>query len=228
MNLATFRTRITGKFGLDNTSGSAEQVLVDGWVNEGRDQLLARAKLRIERSSCALTAGTTAYELNASILAIDKVILNGSNGRPLEAWSTDEVLRANQSASTPIRGYAIEGTNYLMVAGVPATGDSLDILYVPDVTDMSSGTHDPSVSTYGGIPSLLHPAIEEYAKWKAADWDDNTTSQQGLVYKAGWEQGLKEAKQYRIRMRGPIPAARLRRRRWNGWAPGVDTGRDWQ
>lgn len=228
MNLTTFRARITGALGLDNTASSTEQGLVDGWVNEGRDQLMVRAKLRVERTSAALTANTVAYELDASILQPIRVVLNGTSGHPLEPWSVDRINWANQNTVSPVRGYTILGTNYLMLAGAPSTGDSLDIIYIPAVTDMSSGSHDPSSATYGGIPKLLHPTIEVYAKWKAADWDNNVSSQQGLVYKAGWEQGLKEARAFRTKMRGPVAPARVRRRSYSGYAPGVDTGQGWQ
>lgn len=229
MTLATLRSRVAGAIGLDNTSGSTEQVLVDGWINEGRDQLLARARLRVERATTALTAGTTAYELSASILDIVRVVLNGDWQRPLRRVGVDEFLEREAFTASSVCGWDILGTNYLVVVGTPSSGDSLDILYVPAATDMSSGTHDPSNATYGGIPKLLHPAIEAYAKWKAAAYDDNTPSQMGQVYRDEWREWLLEAKKTRIRMGGPPARKRARVGRMVvARSPGVDTGAGWQ
>jgi hypothetical protein len=229
VNLTTLRSRVAGTIGLDNTAASAEQVLVDGWVNEGRDQILVRARLRVERADLALTADTTAYELSASILDIIRVVLNGDWEHPLPRMGTDEILERESFTASTVVGYSLQGTNYLMVAGTPSTGDSLDMLYVPAVTDMSSGAHDPSSATYGGIPKLLHPAIEAYAKWKAADYDDDTSSQQGQVYRQEWQAWLVEARNYRIRMGGPLARKRARVGRLVvAQSPGVDTGAGWQ
>jgi hypothetical protein len=62
-------------------------------------------------------------------------------------------------------------------------------------------TNDPSSATYGGIPVEYHPALEEYAKWKMADYDDDSSSQNGLLYQAEYMRLVRDAKR-NIRQRG--------------------------
>jgi hypothetical protein len=70
---------------------------------------------------------------------------------------------------------------------VLAVGDVVTMYYVPKPTEMSSASHDPSSDTYGGIPVEYHAALIEYAKWKMADYDDDGSSQMGLVYQQEYE-----------------------------------------
>jgi hypothetical protein len=69
-----------------------------------------------------------------------------------------------------------------MVWPTPASSSSLTIYYVPEPTEMSSSTHDPSISTYGGIPTEHHKAIELYMLSECGDYDDDQTSAQGARY----------------------------------------------
>jgi hypothetical protein len=79
-------------------------------------------------------------------------------------------LRANASASSPASSYAIAGSNLLMVFPTPDAADTVTLYYTPRPTVMSSGSHDPSNATYGGIPAEFHKAIELYALREGADY----------------------------------------------------------
>ena len=122
--------------------------------------------------------------------------------------------------------FALEGYDFLRID--PAAASSSDVLhmdYIPAPTSWNSGT--PASDTPPFVPSWGHPALEEYAKWKAADWDDDTSSQIGMMYQKNWEQMLKDARRRLNKMAGGWAPARVggrTRRRTVPTSPGVDTG----
>lgn len=194
------KTRVMHAIGMTSTD---EETLVESWLNEGRDQLLIEAKLHVETATIDLTADVLNYELSTSVLAIERVIFNDDVDRPLERRTIDEILRARTFSSSVTWGWALRGTNLFMVAGTPQTGDQIDVYHVPQPSDMAADSDNASSLTFGGIRKDLHPGIVAYAKWKAADDDDDTSSQTGLVYKGEFDEWVKIAKNRRNRMGGP-------------------------
>ena len=73
MNLTTFRARISGAVGLDNTAGGEEQVLIDGWVNEGVEQFLLDTGAKVALATITTTAGEGDYDLPSEILRVRKI-----------------------------------------------------------------------------------------------------------------------------------------------------------
>jgi hypothetical protein len=203
--LATFsilKSRVSKRLGLDETGSGTEDVLVGYELNDAVREVLLDLKINVNSSTMSLTAGQQNYELDAAILAInDMSITSGSYVYRLERTTPDEILRMRgASASTSqVRFYALNGNDLLMVYPTPAAADVITILYVPRPTEMSSGSHDPSDETYGGIPVEYHNALIEYAAWKMADYDDDQSSQQGVMYQGNYENLLRK---YKRRIRG--------------------------
>lgn len=233
MNLGTLRSRVSGEIGLSNAAGGSEQLLIDGWANEAVVEFLRLTKCYVKPFSMALTADVGDYDLPSSLLAFKSLFLtpnDGSNPPQLNAVSSAEIMYRRQYQSSVVRpnAYALEGSNLLMIyPNAVSSSDTLGGLYVPKPTEMSDAAHDPSTSTYGGIPTEFHPALEAYTKWKAASWDDDSSSQIGLAYKGEWLERVKEAKQSLNRKGGVrwAPAVPKRSRRFRPNSPGVDTGR---
>jgi hypothetical protein len=125
-------------------------------------------------------------------LAIDDIQVTGADAQIWLPQRTTpaEILRMRRSDSGPsgtARYYALNGNDLLMWFPALAVGDVVTMYYVPKPTEMSSAAHDPTSDTYGGIPVEYHPALIEYAKWKMADYDDDGSSQMGLVYQQQYE-----------------------------------------
>lgn len=205
MNLTEFRTRVMSSIGL---SGSTEQGYVDNWVNEGVEQVLLRTKAKIKIADVDFTANEGDYEL-PSILALDRITVTW-DGRviPLEPMDSAEIDWHRQYASSSAcpRYYAVEGHNMIRVWPVPDSALDSEIRYVPKPTAMSSGSDTPD-----GLPTEYHPVVEAYAKWKAAEWDDDSSSQVGRSYLEEYEMGIKRIRRELQRRRGPMAPARLRR-----------------
>lgn len=181
-NLTALRLRVSRKLSLDQTTGGEEETAVTEWLNEGVVEVLLETHCTVSKGTTALTSGTGDYELDTDILAVHKII--DSSNVPLERVTEaeiDEFRRASASGSSSVQRYAVAG-NMLMVWPTPNSAATLTVYFVPRPTPMSTGTHDPSDATYGGIPSEYHKGIELYALWQAADYDDDTSANQGDRY----------------------------------------------
>lgn len=222
---ATLRSRVSGAIGLSNATGSSEQLLIDSWLDEAVEQYLIETKCTVDTAELALTAGEGDYRLPASVLAIRNIWLVTAGGTRvnLEPASTSEILerRRYQMSGLFPTIFSLEGYEFLRIE--PAAQSSSDVLhwdYVPAPTAWAAADDTPPF-----IPSWGHPAIEEYAKWKAADWDDDTSSQIGVTYQKNWETELKKARTRINRLSGKWGPARAGgRRRAVPTSPGVDLG----
>ena len=232
MNLATFRSRISGAIGLDNTASSTEQGLIDGWVNEAVEQFLIEVKPHWRTAQLATTAGSGDYTLDTDILAFKDIYLapgDSSINRQLQQVDTEEIIRNRilLSASTGVSPYkyAVQGSNILMLFPVPQSGDVLHILYIPRPTALSATADSPSATANGGIPAEFHPILEAYAKWKGADYADDKSSQYGQLYLQEWARGLAKAKEIQMKKAGVrTGSAKIgKTRRWPVGS-GVDDG----
>lgn len=156
--------------------------------------ILLRTRTRAAIATSTLTAGRGDYELpTADLLQIRhvEVLATGdTQPRGLKRLDPEDLLalrRTNQDNTSPSRRYAVDGGNLLRLYPIPSSADTMTITFVPRPTAMSAGTHDPSVSTYGGIPTEFHKAIEYYCLWQGADMDDDSSSAQGERYRVLYE-----------------------------------------
>ena len=191
--LANLRTRVSAKLGLDTTAGGTDETLLDSWANEAVLDVLLKTGVYRSSATMTLTANTKDYTLPSEILAVDELYITGSNGdRPLTRASTQDLLYMRRATSTSgdVMFYAVNGANLLMVYPTPTAADTLTVYYTPRPTAMSSGAHDPSSTTYGGIPAEHHKAIEYYCLWQGGDYLDDQSSSQGQRYLDLYEKEL--------------------------------------
>lgn len=228
--LSELRTRVSAKLGLDNTA-SGDQPLIDGWLNEGVREVLLDTHCYVAKATMNLSANVGDYDLPTTILAIhDIYVTSGGEDGMFERVSADEILRRRRAdaavaATGTTRYYAVNGANMLMVYPTPAAADTITIYYVPRPTELSSSAHDPSSTTYGGVPVEYHKAIEFYALAEGADYDDDSSSAQGERYRALYERQILKTKR-RIRNRGGRSLGRAtlgrRSRRYLSGDPSAD------
>lgn len=121
--------------------------------------------------------------MDASILEIEELYFTGS-AYLLERVSQPELLsrRLVGKSSSPVLYYALTGANMLQFSPTPNTTDTLNIFYVPAPAALSASSDDPSTASKGGVPLQLHEAIEFYACFKGASYDDDQSSSQGQRY----------------------------------------------
>jgi len=219
--LANFRTRVSAKIGLDNTSGSDDQSLVDSWVSEGVVDVLRETQCNVD--SQTVTPGASKdYALGSSVLAIVEMYTSSSStDSRLEQVSVPDLLemRRNGAESTgsPVGWYALAGADLVLFYPTPAVADTFTMYYVPRPTALSGSADDPSSASLGGIRTEFHKAIEFYALAEAADYDDDSSSAQGQRYRERYAEELAKTRRSLNRLgRYKPPPARLptqRRRR---------------
>lgn len=203
MNLADIRTVAEAKIGLDDTAAGAEEALIDRWANEAVRDVLRRTRVVI--SSTTLTPAQAQYaDLPTTYLEVVGVV--NADLVPLTRVDFATMLgyyRANATLSGDTsRYFALEGQRLYLY---PQSTGVLTVYYVPKPTEMSSGTHDPSNSTYGGIPVQHHKALEYYVLWQAADYADDPSSQMGELYRQEYERSLMRVRKSQRRMGGTRP-----------------------
>ena len=221
MTRALLRTRVSGAIGLNNISGSEEQQLIDGWLDEGAEQLLLETRIQIDIAELPLTAGSSDYDLPSDVLLLHRVLLREENGTetPLLPMDADEILerrRFTPSGSGPVY-YTLQGATLVMVYPAALAGQSLVVYFVPKPAAWAGANDSPAE-----VPGWAHPAIEVYAKWKAAEYDDKTTAQTAEDYAKQWEDWVRKVRSRMTRARGPLAPARPGRRRRIPVSPGVD------
>ena len=219
--LATLRTAVSSKLGLDNTAASAEQVLIDSWLNQGVLEVLLRTHCTVEPGTMNTTASTWQYELDTGILAIRNLWREDDNGDVEKSIHLSEqelvdLHRASSSSDAAFLHYAVAGSNLLLIWPTPSSVYAMDFLYVPRPTALTSASHDPSNAGYGRIPTEFHKAIEYYALWQGAEFDENTVSGGGERYRALFEDYVTRFMRPAITRKGnyELPRARTRRGAW--------------
>lgn len=231
MTLADMRTRIGGIIGLDTSNSGTEQTLCDAWFNEAVVQFLLETHMYVKTGTADFTADQWEYDVDDDILDWDDMWIVPdsqavSSVIPVRTSVQDILFRrslapaADQVAPVYI---ATRGWNTILVHPTPTSSDALHFMYVPRPSTMAATADSPSQTAFGGIPDQFHPVLEAYVKWKAADYDDDTSSQVGLAYQAEWEKGLSAAKRSMNTRLGPnLPRATLARRTRPIVGPGVD------
>lgn len=211
-SLAQYRTAISSKVGLDNST-AGDQGLIDLWVNEGVTDVLMRTECRMRSATMTLTAGTNDYTLDTSIMKIyDAYVTVSGIAYWLEVCTVDDMLAMRRTTTanvSPAQFYAVGGADLFMIYPTPATADTVNIYYVPRPAVLSVSSDTPSE-----IPSEFQKAVEFYALREAADMSDDQSSQGGATYQAIYEQWLRRINRW-VWMKGNhrLPRASVRRNR---------------
>lgn len=186
MNRGDLVRRVGEKTGLAYDVSGQEQTMLQDWANEAVVDVLLRTHIYLKIGDLALTSGTAEYRMDSTVLAID----DGRGSTPAGIGhylviGLDEMIQrqsADPATAATRKMIAIEG-DLLIVYPTPSSDETLRFYYVPKPTVMSNDSHDPSSSTYGGIPTQYHRAIEYYMLWQASEYDDKQVALKPLDYK---------------------------------------------
>lgn len=193
--LAQIRNEVTRVIGLDSTAAGADETLVDGWANDAVLDVLAETRCYVTSTTINATQGVSDQDLASTILKIvDLYCTQSGTLYRLRQVSPQQIIdmrvSANAQQDAPSTHYAVAGDNLLMLYPTPAAAYTITAYVVPKPTAMSDAAHDPSNTTYGGIPSQYHRAIVKYVEAEAADYRDDQTSQHGDRYRKDYERWL--------------------------------------
>jgi len=199
---------VISKIGLTSTAAEIDETMVDEWLNQGVTDFLLQTRCNVNCADLTTTAGSWKYTLPVSMLSVLEL---NSEDDTIARTTPSELLRMRRnstSTGTP-SFYALAGNDLLMLAPTPGSIVTLELLYVPRPNAMTTGTHDPSVEAYGGIPSEYHKAIEAYALWQAGDYSDDSSSNVGSEYRKMYLELVREYKRA-IRRKGGRSLGKIR------------------
>ena len=230
MDLADIRNEVTRVIGLDSTAAGTDELLLDAWANEAVVDILLETRCYVASATTDVTVDEGDYTLDSDILhVVDVHLASGGVKYRLKHVSPQQLLDMrvsdNAEAASPVTHFAVVGSNLLMVYPIPSTADTMTIYYVPRPTAMSTGTNDPSTTTYGGIPTEFHRAIVKYVEAEAADYRDDATSQQGDRYRADYGRWLSKIHKF-VNQKGATEttAFEIRGRSYPPHDPSTDRG----
>ena len=218
MTLGDLRTAVAHELGLAASADGtgAECSDVDTWINQARDRVLMDTGCYVTAESLtissltavtSLSGAVTDYQMPTEALEIVGLYIQSSGWSPrVDRVSVPELIEARRlslPSGTPTQVYALAGADLLMFWPLPASTDVIELYYIPVPTDLSQQAHDPSNTTYGGIPKQLHTAIKYWACAEGASYDDDQSSAQGQRYRDDYD---KEITRYRkfLRERGGL------------------------
>lgn len=218
MTLGDLRTAVAAELGLDaNADGTGTECgLVDNWLNEGVTRVLMDTGCYVTAESLTVSSLTAVSSLGGAVVdytfptealeITDLYLVSGGTNYRLDRVAVPDLIerrRVSAPSNTPTQVYALAGANLLMFWPAPASTDVFELYYVPVPTAMSASTHDPSTTTYGGIPKQLHYAIEFWAESRGASYDDDQSSAQGARYAQAYKDELTRYRKF-LRERGGI------------------------
>ena len=219
--LANLRAAVATKLGLDNST-AGDQGNIDNWVNEGFIDVLTRTRCATSTASLSLTSGTADYALSActtlSALDFQGLVFNNA-GSPVAYRRTtpENIIRLRTdigaSSASGVRFFAVAGApmqGVLMFYPTPGAADIVHTYYVAKPAALSLSADIPTA-----CPSQWHKAIELYACWQAADYDDDKSSDVGDTYRKMYLEYINSIKQQldfegSIRFDQPIVGPRRR------------------
>ena len=203
--LADFRLLVSSVIGMDNSAGSAEQLLIDKWCSDAVTHILVRTKARVLVGTFNLNAGSKDYDIDTDMLMLLKIVM--ADGTPCWEVSPERIYDLRASSSSGFSGsytYAFDGSNLVMFYPTPGSNDQLTTYFVPRPNRMTTSTDDPSLPQWGGIPTEWHKLIELYALAEASDYDDDQSAAQGTRYKQEFELLLNQFKKANSRKGGRV------------------------
>lgn len=224
--LTDLRDEVAGELGLDN-SASGDQPRIDRWLNRGVRDVLRKTNCYTDQVT--VTPGAVSeYTLAATVLDIVDLAVQGQNTPPerLTNHQLRNYQRTNASSTGTVQFYAFSGNNLLLFYPTLSASTVIDLLVVPAPTAMSSGSHDVTTATYGGIPDDYVYLVELYAKIYLGSYDDDQTSAQGQRYRDWYREGVSEARK-ELQRKGGHRLSRVRvgpRRRITAHDSSTDLG----
>jgi hypothetical protein len=158
--------------GLQDISAYDESGYIYDRIYDGTIDLLARTKCVARCVNLNVQANVDTYLLDHSLLALVDV----ENGQ-----------RRARRDETFVPSFTLIRADVLRLDPAPSADGSVQTWAVIRPAQMAGDSDSPGMEQYGGIPSEYHDAIVLYGLWKAADYADDASAQQGERYRALYE-----------------------------------------
>lgn len=176
MTRGDLKRHVSLEFGLDLTTNSDEDKLMNDWAQDGIRDFLLKTNVRLVPTTITLTAGQGDYSmatLSANVMEIaDLSYTSGGQAYYLERVSMKEILdyRRVTNVQDRARYYASEG-DLFAVYPTPSANDTITAYAVIKPTAMTADADDLATTTIGGIPIQYHEVVLKYMLARAARYE---------------------------------------------------------
>jgi len=164
--------QVQSALGLQDTVSLDEKTYAQGLINRGVVDVLSRTRCTVRCVDLHVLAGVSEYMVGNLLMGLVDI----EDGLPKVNRDSDY-----QPSFTMIR------SDILRVQPTPDVDGTVQTWAIKRPQSMVNDTDDPSMEQFGAIPAEFHDAPILFAMWKAADYADDATSQQGERYRMLYE-----------------------------------------
>jgi len=181
MNFKTLQDRVIYTLGLQETIALDERALVKQYVNEGLIDIITRTRPYTRCITLNLSANTPIHDMSNTIISLLDVEYPGYGF--LRRLSREDATLAQQGG---LPGFAYEEPLF-WISPVPTTALAINAYGIFRPDPLTGDTDDPQVERWGGLAPEFHPAIVNYACWKAAEYTQHEQSAMGEKWRIAYE-----------------------------------------
>ena len=182
MTFGTLIDRVKFTMGMQEiVSHNEVETLIKPYINEGIVDILSRCRPYARSIQLQLTADTAIHDMASSILAL--LDLQDSSGRFLQRFSREDITKL-QTEGSP--GFAYEEP-LLWISPIPGPEAVVTAYGIFRPDPLSAPGDDPQMPNFGGLAPEFHPAIVNYACWKAGEYTQHDSSQMGEKWRVAYE-----------------------------------------
>lgn len=164
--------QVQSVLGLQDIAVLDEETYAKGLVNRGVIDMLSRTRCTVRCIDLTTQAGVSQYLVGGTILGLVDI--------------EDGLAKVNRSShSRP--SFTMIRSDILRVQPTPSEDGEMQVWAVKRPEPMVDDEDSPSDEEHGAIPEEYQDAIITYALWKAGDYADDATSQQGERYRILYE-----------------------------------------
>jgi hypothetical protein len=181
VNFKQIQDRVVFTLGMNETVSVDERALVKQYINEGLVDILARTRPYSRVIDLSLSANTPIHDMSNSILGL----------LDLEHPEHGFLMRMSREDATNAQAQGVPGFAYeeplLWISPVPTTAFVIKAYGVFRPTPLVADTDDPQTVILGGLAPEFHPAILNYALWKAGEYTQHDASGGGERWRIAYE-----------------------------------------
>jgi hypothetical protein len=181
MNFQTMIDRVKYTLGMQEVISHDEGVFIKAYLNEGVLDILVRTRPYTRVITLTLTGGVAIHDMSTDILAL--LDIQDANGNFLQRMTREDITAAQSSGAS---GFAYEEP-LLWVSPVASVDTQVKAYGIFRPTAMSSPSDDCSTPNYGGLAAEFHPAVINYACWKAGEYTQHEQSAMGEKWRVAYE-----------------------------------------
>jgi len=187
MTFGEMKDEVVATLGLQEIAAFNEGPLVERYLNRGVIDLLSRTRCVVRCIHLQTSPGIDTYTLDHKIMSIVEIEDGAPRARRSQSRDNDGYIGVVYPGDYRwTRGFTLIRSDILRIP-TPNYSGEIDIWAVVRPNPMVDINDDPGDESFGAIPDEYQDAILLYALWKASDYADDQTGQQGERYRIQYE-----------------------------------------